>query len=142
MNSAAFASTGTGFKDPQKLSFERDWIRRTVLASYWIVIILALPFWWHLTSIERLALPTSQVRSQVQSNIVFPITVRFDASISQQNPSLNSQVQTLLRDSAINEPGRWRGVDLRLQDRHDEGVCTHENSTSRQGNLTCCCSSV
>ncbi|KAG2342293.1 hypothetical protein BDR05DRAFT_964260 [Suillus weaverae] len=120
MNSAAFASTGFGFKDPRKLSFERDWIRRAVLASYWIVIILAFPFWWHLTSIERLALPTSQVRSQVQSNIVFPIAVHFDASINRQNPSLNSQVQTLLRDCAINEPGRWRGIDLRLQDRNDE----------------------
>ncbi|KAG1786856.1 phosphatidylinositol-glycan biosynthesis class S protein-domain-containing protein [Suillus plorans] len=120
MNSAAFANTGSGFKDPEKLSFERDWIRRAVLASYWIVIILAFPFWWHLTSIERLALPTSQVRSQLQSNIVFPIAIHFDASISQQNPSLNSQVQTLLHDSAINEPGRWRGVDIRLQDRNDE----------------------
>ncbi|KAG2117296.1 phosphatidylinositol-glycan biosynthesis class S protein-domain-containing protein [Suillus discolor] len=120
MNSAAFANTGSGFKDPEKLSFERDWIRRAVLASYWIVIILAFPFWWHLTSIERLALPTSQVRSQLQSNIVFPIAIHFDASISQQNPSLNSQVQTLLHDSAINEPGRWRGVDIRLQDRSDQ----------------------
>ncbi|KAG1812389.1 phosphatidylinositol-glycan biosynthesis class S protein-domain-containing protein [Suillus variegatus] len=120
MNSAAFANTGSGFKDPEKLSFERDWIRRAVLASYWIVIILAFPFWWHLTSIERLALPTSQVRSQLQSNIVFPIAIHFDASISQQNPRLNSQVQTLLHDSAINEPGRWRGVDIRPQDRNDE----------------------
>lgn len=125
MNSAAFANTGSGFKDPEKLSFERDWIRRAVLASYWIVIILAFPFWWHLTSIERLALPTSQVRSQLQSNIVFPIAIHFDASISQQNPRLNSQVQTLLHDSAINEPGRWRGVDIRPQDRNDEGLCAH-----------------
>ncbi|KIK47000.1 hypothetical protein CY34DRAFT_799847 [Suillus luteus UH-Slu-Lm8-n1] len=120
MNSATFANTGSGFKDPRKLSFERDWIRRTVLASYWIVIILAFPFWWHLTSIERLALPTSQIRLQVQKNIIFPIAVHFDASITEQNPNLNSRVQTLLRDSAINEPGRWKGVDLRLQDRNDE----------------------
>ncbi|KAG1720043.1 phosphatidylinositol-glycan biosynthesis class S protein-domain-containing protein [Suillus lakei] len=120
MNSAAIASSGSGFKDPRKLSFERDWIRRAVLASYWIVIILAFPFWWHLTSIERLALPTNQVQSQVQNNIVFPIAVHFDASISQQNPSQISQVHTLLRDSAVHEPGRWTGVDLRLQDRNDE----------------------
>ncbi|KAG2134845.1 phosphatidylinositol-glycan biosynthesis class S protein [Suillus clintonianus] len=118
MNSAAFASSG--FKDPRKLSFERDWIRRAVLASYWIIIILAFPFWWHLTSIERLALPTSQIRALVQNNIVFPITVHFDASIIQQNTNLISQVHTSLHDSAINEPGRWRGVDLRLQDRNDE----------------------
>ncbi|KAG0704920.1 phosphatidylinositol-glycan biosynthesis class S protein-domain-containing protein [Suillus ampliporus] len=118
MNSAAFASSG--FKDPRKLSFERDWIRRAVLASYWTVIILAFPFWWHLTSIERLALPTSQIRSQVQNNIVFPIAVHLDASISHQNPNLISQVHTLLRDSVTNEPERWRGVDLRLQDSNDE----------------------
>jgi phosphatidylinositol glycan class S len=141
MNSAAFVNAGSGFKDPRKLSFERDWIRRTILASYWIVIILAFPFWWRLTSIERLALPTSQVGLQVQRNIVFPIAVQFDASITQQNPNLNSRVQTLLRDSAINEPGRWKGVDLHLQDRNDEGVCAH-NFFSGQGNLTCHCSSI
>ncbi|OAX39231.1 hypothetical protein K503DRAFT_792056 [Rhizopogon vinicolor AM-OR11-026] len=57
MKSAAFASSG--LKDPRKISFERNWVRRAVLASYWVVIVLAFPFWWHLTSIERLALPTT-----------------------------------------------------------------------------------
>ncbi|KAG2361157.1 hypothetical protein BDR07DRAFT_1287984, partial [Suillus spraguei] len=118
-----------------KLSFERDWIRRAVLASYWIVIILAFPFWWHLTSIERLTLPTSQVQSQVQSNIVFPVAVHFDASISQQNPSLNSQVQTVLRNSVTNEPGRWRGVDLRLQDKNDEASSLYTVALGEQTSI-------
>ena len=130
MNSAEFASSG--LKDPRKLSFERDWIRRAVLASYWAVIILAFPFWWHLTSIERLALPTSQVRSQVQNDIVFPIVVHLDASISHQNPSLISQVHTLIRSFATNEPERWKGVDLRVQDAKDEGVYVRENTLMKR----------
>ncbi|KAJ8586391.1 hypothetical protein M405DRAFT_795638 [Rhizopogon salebrosus TDB-379] len=118
MNSVAFSSSG--LKDPRKISFERDWVRRAVLASYWVVIILAFPFWWHLTSIERLALPTSQVRTQVQNNIVFPIAVHFDASISHHNPTVVSQVDTLLRDSATNEYERWKGISLHLHDIDDE----------------------
>ncbi|OAX42620.1 hypothetical protein K503DRAFT_826775 [Rhizopogon vinicolor AM-OR11-026] len=118
MNSAAFASSG--LKDPRKINFERNWVRRAVLASYWVVIVLAFPFWWHLTSIERLALPTSQVRTQVQNNIVFPITVHFDGSFTHQNPSIVSQVHTLLRDSATSEHERWKGIDLRLRGADDE----------------------
>jgi len=113
MNSDAFSSSG--LKDPRKLSFERVGVRRAVLASYWAVIILAFPFWWHLTSIERLALPTSQVRTQLQNNIVFPVAVHFDASVTNQNPTIVSQVQALLRDSATNEHERWQGIDVQLQ---------------------------
>ncbi|OJA17660.1 hypothetical protein AZE42_03010 [Rhizopogon vesiculosus] len=120
MDSAAFASSG--LKHPRKISFEGNWVRRAVLASYWVVIVLAFPFWWHLTSIERLALPTSQVRTQVQNNIVFPITVHFDGSFTHQNPSIVSQVHTLLRDSATSEHERWKGVDLRLRSADDEEV--------------------
>jgi phosphatidylinositol glycan class S len=124
MNSVALSSSG--LKDPRKISFERDWVRRAVLASYWVVIFLAFPFWWYLTSIERLALPTSQVRTQVQNNIVFPIAVHFDASISHHNPTVVSQVDTLLRDSATNEHERWKGISLHLHDIDDEGVSACE----------------
>lgn len=135
MNSAAFSSSG--FKDPRKLSFERDWVRRAVLASYWAVIILGFPLWWHLTSIQRLALPTSQVRTQVQNNIVFPVAVHFDASVSYQNPTIVSQVHALLRDSATNEHERWKGINVHLQDIDDghEGVSTSESYISVKGRL-------
>lgn len=35
--------------------------RRYILISYWIVIILAVPFWWTVTSIERLGIPEARV---------------------------------------------------------------------------------
>lgn len=35
--------------------------RRAATISFWIVIILGIPFWWKSTSLERLALPRDQV---------------------------------------------------------------------------------
>lgn len=49
--------------DPSRLSFESAWTRRKILASYWIAVILAIPLWWKITSIDRLSLPGARVRS-------------------------------------------------------------------------------
>jgi hypothetical protein len=37
-------------------------IRRRILASYWLVVLLAIPLWWWATSIERLSLPENSIR--------------------------------------------------------------------------------
>lgn len=47
--------------DPSKLPFESTGVRRRVIASYWLVVILSIPVWWKATSIERLSLPASRV---------------------------------------------------------------------------------
>lgn len=48
--------------DPSTLSFESLWSRRRIIASYWLVVLLAVPLWWKATSIDRLSLPENRVR--------------------------------------------------------------------------------
>ena len=47
--------------DLSKLFFQSTTTRRRIIASYWVVIILAIPIWWRITSIDRLSLPVSRV---------------------------------------------------------------------------------
>ncbi|PCH35059.1 hypothetical protein WOLCODRAFT_139716 [Wolfiporia cocos MD-104 SS10] len=68
--------------------FESKTVRRYILASYWVVIILALPLWWTTTSIERQSLPTSDVLSRQSKELVFPVHVDIDAG----NSKLDSTV--------------------------------------------------
>jgi hypothetical protein len=37
-------------------TFQSNGTRRSIIASYWAVILLTLPLWWYTTSIERLPL--------------------------------------------------------------------------------------
>ncbi|KAH9899174.1 phosphatidylinositol-glycan biosynthesis class S protein-domain-containing protein [Cubamyces lactineus] len=74
-------------KDPAQLCFESVRTRRLIIASYWIVVLLAVPLWWKTTSIERLSLPTSRVYAQRGRELNFPVEVGVesaDASIARQ----------------------------------------------------------
>jgi GPI-anchor transamidase subunit S len=50
-------------KDPSLLTFEGPYMRRCILASYLVLVILALPLWWSTTSIQRLSLPKAHIDS-------------------------------------------------------------------------------
>ncbi|KAF9225827.1 hypothetical protein BS17DRAFT_777751 [Gyrodon lividus] len=103
-----------GLKEPQKLSFETARTRRLVLGSYWTVIILALPFWWNLTSIERIALPSHRVRAQLDRKPVFPVNVQLDASSFQGNaPTLARALHEILVQTTQSSP-KWRSLDVRV----------------------------
>lgn len=64
----------------EKLPFEQTKVRRTILISYWIVVLLAVPLWWYTTSIERLSLPVSRINSQRGKELKFPLHVKLDTS--------------------------------------------------------------
>ncbi|RDX43117.1 hypothetical protein OH76DRAFT_1410447, partial [Lentinus brumalis] len=64
--------------DPAQLCFENVRTRRYIIASYWLVVILAIPLWWKTTSIERLALPASRVHAASRREILFPVTVNLE----------------------------------------------------------------
>ena len=59
----------TTIVDPSKLPFESTRTRRWIVASYWAVILLAVPLWWKITSIDRLSLPESRVRAIVDRTV-------------------------------------------------------------------------
>ncbi|KAL4072489.1 phosphatidylinositol-glycan biosynthesis class S protein-domain-containing protein [Scleroderma yunnanense] len=124
------ASASHNLKDPQTLSFQRPVIRRLILASYWLVILLAVPFWWRLTSIERKALPSDRVHSQLERTPVFPVNVQIDASTFQEKAlGLAEELNSLLTQST-QASTRWKGLDIRVsiienaEDQIDEGSYT------------------
>ncbi|KAJ3744970.1 phosphatidylinositol-glycan biosynthesis class S protein-domain-containing protein [Lentinula detonsa] len=84
------------FRDPSSLFFQFDTIRRYIIASYWVLITLALPLWWTTTSIERLPLPTSEVYAQAQKKLEIPLAICVDSAFSSHITSL----QRSIRDAA------------------------------------------
>ncbi|KAG8216867.1 phosphatidylinositol-glycan biosynthesis class S protein-domain-containing protein [Butyriboletus roseoflavus] len=111
---SAPANPSHGLKEPQRLPFESAKIRRLVLGSYWTIIILALPFWWRLTSIERIALPSVRVRAQLERKIVFPVHVQLDApSFENSAPRLATELNEGLAQTLHASP-TWRNLDIRV----------------------------
>jgi phosphatidylinositol glycan class S len=39
-------------------------IHRTILLAYWLVVLISVPIWWSMTSIERLKLPNARILLQ------------------------------------------------------------------------------
>ncbi|KAF5385573.1 hypothetical protein D9757_006732 [Collybiopsis confluens] len=66
------------FRDPSTIFFQNDSVRRCIIASYWIIIVLAIPLWWKTTSIERLGLPTSQVYAEAEKKLRIPLSICLD----------------------------------------------------------------
>lgn len=111
---SAPANPSHGLKEPQRLPFESAKIRRLVLGSYWTIIILALPFWWRLTSIERIALPSVRVRAQLDRKLVFPVEVQLDAaSFEHSAPRLARELNESLAQTLHASP-TWRNLDVRV----------------------------
>ncbi|KAJ7240452.1 phosphatidylinositol-glycan biosynthesis class S protein-domain-containing protein [Mycena rebaudengoi] len=107
---------GTSLRDPSKLFYQSDYNRRLIIGSYWIVIILAIPLWWSTTSIERLSLPTSRVKSQAGKELRFPVQIQLDGV---QDPSLSASLQHLLDDRIRKSPQAWKGLDVKVRNRDD-----------------------
>ncbi|KAL0959938.1 hypothetical protein HGRIS_011601 [Hohenbuehelia grisea] len=99
-----------GLRDPSQLYFQADHVRRTIIAAYWIIIFLAVPLWWHTTSIERLPLPSALVESQAERELQFPIRLQ----VPESHAVILPRLQGLLREKTLGHPERWKGLDLQL----------------------------
>ncbi|KZO94226.1 hypothetical protein CALVIDRAFT_581489 [Calocera viscosa TUFC12733] len=55
-----------------------DPTRRWIVASYWLVVVLVLPVWYYMTSIERLQLPTERIEQLGYEEVAFPIKIDVD----------------------------------------------------------------
>ncbi|KAJ7754509.1 phosphatidylinositol-glycan biosynthesis class S protein-domain-containing protein [Mycena metata] len=114
---------GTTLRDPSKLFFQLDFNRRLIIASYWVVIIAAIPLWWHFTSIERLSLPTSRVHSQAANQLRFPVQIQLE---NIQDASLPASLQQLMDDRIQRSPQAWKGLDVRVR---------NQNGANKPGDL-------
>jgi len=127
------ANPSHGLKEPQRLPFESPKIRRLVLGSYWIIILLALPFWWRLTSIERIALPSVRVRTQLDRKLVFPLDVQLDApSFQGSAPHLARELNEVLAQTLYASP-TWRNLNIRVGIGKNAGArnCVGEQTSGR-----------
>ncbi|KAI0370586.1 hypothetical protein BV20DRAFT_943936 [Pilatotrama ljubarskyi] len=80
-------------KDPAHLCFESVVTRRLIIASYWAVVLLAIPLWWKTTSIERLSLPASRVHAQRNRELFFLVDVNLEAQEGVAAQSLQQDLQ-------------------------------------------------
>ncbi|KAJ4286299.1 GPI transamidase component [Kalmusia sp. IMI 367209] len=61
------------------------WVRRTVIASFWaVVVFLGLPVWWKTTAIYRAELPLQDMTAWADAKVcrpVFPLRIAVDATL-------------------------------------------------------------
>ncbi|THU93523.1 hypothetical protein K435DRAFT_670103 [Dendrothele bispora CBS 962.96] len=110
-------------RDPSSLYFQYDKVRRSIIASYWLVFFLALPLWWNTTSIERLPLPSSNVHAQHGRELRLPVKIALDPAFGSIASSVESELRNVIQqkhqtpplDVSIfvgNEQGGWYDEDV------------------------------
>ncbi|KAF5379200.1 hypothetical protein D9615_005907 [Tricholomella constricta] len=107
-------------RDPSTLFFQADYVRRSIISAYWLIIILALPLWWHTTSIERLSLPSSQVNEQIGHDLRIPIRIGLD--VGSDSSSLALRLQQAIDALIRNSPKRWEGLDIHISNTAAKGL--------------------
>ncbi|EKM57603.1 uncharacterized protein PHACADRAFT_192749 [Phanerochaete carnosa HHB-10118-sp] len=78
--------------DLSKITFESTQNRRRIIASYWLIVILALPLWWKTTSIDRLSLPDGRARALTEKHLSFPVHVKLEAGQEQHTRILGEEL--------------------------------------------------
>ncbi|OCB84913.1 hypothetical protein A7U60_g8135 [Sanghuangporus baumii] len=78
----------------KNVSFQSDRTRRTILLSYWIVVLLAIPLWWSTTSIARLRLPEERVSNLHSRKLKFPLRATLEGGLTE---SVARDVEEALR---------------------------------------------
>lgn len=116
--STATTGSSSSLKDPSNLFYQSTKIRRLILASYWVVVILTLPLWWYSTSIERLSLPSGRVAAIRDKKTPFDIHLH-----TTLGPAEAQELRKRLTQSSISEPGRWNQLKTHV----------HANSESVEG---------
>lgn len=105
-----------GLKDPSTLIFQTPSLRRTIIAAYWIIIILAVPLWWSATSIERLPLDTAHILELGKTKLKIPIRIYVDET---NGPNAVEVLKGELARRVQEEPDRWDGLELHIDSRKE-----------------------
>lgn len=100
------------FRDPSKLFFQADSVRRSILSAYWLIILLSIPLWWSTTSIERLSLPSFQVISQTRNHLSIPVRLRLE--IGSDGELVATQLQNLIDERIKRTPEHWEGLEIHV----------------------------
>lgn len=96
--------------DPKSLFYQQVSLRRAIIASYWTIILLAVPLWWYTTRIERLALPSGRVQQFAQHSLELPIPICIEGP---RIPFID-KIQVQLLEQISQDPQRWKALAPRL----------------------------
>ncbi|TFK73499.1 hypothetical protein BDN72DRAFT_834629 [Pluteus cervinus] len=108
-------------REPSKLFFESENVRRIILFAYWAVIIAATPLWWYTTSIERLSLPTSRVRSQAGNQLKITVPIHLHTGDSELAGGLRKELLQITAEDAEH----WNGITVHV----DHGLSDPTNGS-------------
>ncbi|CUA73717.1 GPI transamidase component PIG-S homolog [Schizosaccharomyces pombe 972h-] [Rhizoctonia solani] len=61
-------------------SYPHDKGRFKIIIAYWVVLIIAAPVWWVLTTVERLPLPETRVKQVGSKHIRIPVDINIDVA--------------------------------------------------------------
>ncbi|EKM76786.1 hypothetical protein AGABI1DRAFT_108623 [Agaricus bisporus var. burnettii JB137-S8] len=103
----------SSLKEPSALFYQSKAVKRGIIFSYWTLILLAVPLWWHTTSIQRLSLPESRINSRAQEHLELPV------SLCVADVEIKSSLQSFLDAKARDDSGHWWGVKSRVYSRND-----------------------
>ncbi|KAG6854093.1 hypothetical protein C0991_010507 [Blastosporella zonata] len=104
------ATDSPSVHDPSKLFFQTDYVRRSIITAYWVIIILALPLWWRTTSIERLSLPSSHVVEQARHNLHIPVRIGLETGSDPAH--LQKSIDALIQEA----PELWEGLTIEIHE--------------------------
>lgn len=125
--------------DGERIFFQSRKVRWSILAAYWVVIILALPLWWTTTSIQRLSLPTSRVEELSQKVLRFPVDIVLDSSSGVDTKVLSAKLQSLINARLSSDVRAW--LDVRVHPhpipRESSHRIAHPHSSNKQHRRGC-----
>ena len=98
--------------DDERVFFQSRKVRWSILAAYWAVILLALPLWWTMTSIQRLSLPTPRVEDLTRRDLRFPVDIVLDSSSGVDTKTLSVKLQSLVNVRLSPDVRSWFDVHV------------------------------
>ncbi|KAL9061106.1 MAG: hypothetical protein Q9162_000251 [Coniocarpon cinnabarinum] len=98
----------TATKKPPSESRESVNVRRSVLVSFWLLVLcVGVPFWWQTTTVYRANLPYSTMDAWASGSAcqyTIPLNARFEAT------SLDASVIRALKDRTQVELSQWQNM--------------------------------
>ncbi|CEL58268.1 GPI transamidase component PIG-S OS=Bos taurus GN=PIGS PE=2 SV=3 [Rhizoctonia solani AG-1 IB] len=97
-------------------SYPHDRGRFKIIIAYWLVLIIAGPVWWALTTVQRLPLPEVQVKEASSQSVRIPINVNVDVTDGLCDPTtLAAKLQIAWnKNHAMESHGIWNVLDVRI----------------------------
>ncbi|KAG9304213.1 hypothetical protein G9A89_019775 [Geosiphon pyriformis] len=76
-----------------------DYMRRLIILSFWVVVLVGLPFWWKTTEIYRAQLPFSEIEEWEVFELEFPLLFSLHLAFDQAHKPFHEELGARLKES-------------------------------------------